>query len=67
MSAVPLWRFFCGGAFVMRIVTVFLRNTVGENQEIHLVGRPPEKVANPRGARLWAIVTTFVKEIYFSG
>ena len=43
------------------------RNTVGENKEIHLGERPPEKVANPRGARLWAIVTTFVKEIYFSG
>ena len=26
-----------------------------------------DQVANPRGARLWAIVATFVKEIYFSG
>ena len=34
-------------------------NTVGKSDST--------KVANPRGARLWAIVTTFVKEIYFSG
>ena len=50
-----------------QIGNMISRNTVGENQEIHLGERPPEKVANPRGARLWAIVTTFVKEIYFSG